>query len=358
MNKQYKIFIISSVIIVGIIGGIITSLYCNINYNKMLANNSKQKFNNKNRTVKTNTVLITTDELISEHLDKMKLLRDEEINQIETAKQSKIDAENESKIEAAKKLKETQKQNNSSAIQTVKVISSQYSYKSDTLSINIEPISQTNPNIKAWLCHIVIKSPEQLKSSFANGGIGTRSKVSSITENNRGILGINASAFSFDTNMPIGIVIKNGHIYQGGVGSPMCIKNDGTIFSPDTNVDAQTLINEGVKDTFNFGPVLINNGQRTVISNGNPSSNYPRTVIGQISPTEYWILVVDGKRGDYSIGYTPNQLQDIMLSKGVKYAYNLDGGGSSSLCFNGSLMNNPSDPGGERPVVDAIYFTD
>lgn len=96
-------------------------------------------------------------------------------------------------------------------------------------------------------------------------------------------------------------------------------------------------------------------GKATDLSNVKQNGPYPRTAIGQISPTKYVVVVADGKRFYYSVGFTPTELQNIFIEKGCKYAYNLDGGGSTSLYFNGRLINEPSD-GEERPVADILYF--
>ena len=66
------------------------------------------------------------------------------------------------------------------------------------------------------------------------------------------------------------------------------------------------------------------------------------------------IVIVEG-RMEGADGMTLNELQQIFLNLGCKTAYNLDGGGSTSLYFQGKLINTPSD-GSERSVVDMIYF--
>jgi exopolysaccharide biosynthesis protein len=44
----------------------------------------------------------------------------------------------------------------------------------------------------------------------------------------------------------------------------------------------------------------------------------------------------------------------VMRSLGARDALNLDGGGSTAMAVRGRRVNLPSDPGGERPVSDAI----
>ena len=67
------------------------------------------------------------------------------------------------------------------------------------------------------------------------------------------------------------------------------------------------------------------------------------------------MIVIDGRQNDWSIGVTLETLQDKLLELGVKEAYNLDGGGSSAMYYNGKILNQPSD-GKERPVVNNIVI--
>ena len=80
----------------------------------------------------------------------------------------------------------------------------------------------------------------------------------------------------------------------------------------------------------------------------------PRTAIGQLGPLHYLILVVDGRQ-DASQGMLFSELQDTFVSYGVISAYNLDGGGSSTLYYNGEVINSPCVEG-ERKVSDIIFF--
>ena len=65
-------------------------------------------------------------------------------------------------------------------------------------------------------------------------------------------------------------------------------------------------------------------------------------------------VVVDGRSEGYSRGATLPELAQIMLDLGAATAYNLDGGGSSTMYFNGSVINQPSNRG-ERATSDILY---
>lgn len=83
----------------------------------------------------------------------------------------------------------------------------------------------------------------------------------------------------------------------------------------------------------------------------------PRTAIGMISPLHYIVIVSEGRTDD-SVGLTLYQLAGIFKQEGCTVAYNLDGGGSSTLYFNGEVINTTTGGRGEseREVSDIVYF--
>ncbi len=67
-----------------------------------------------------------------------------------------------------------------------------------------------------------------------------------------------------------------------------------------------------------------------------------------------WVVVVDGRQPDYSVGMTLPELAALFEALGVEEAINLDGGGSSVMVVDGAKVSRPSDAAGERPVVNAL----
>ena len=120
------------------------------------------------------------------------------------------------------------------------------------------------------------------------------------------------------------------------------------------------MVKNGVVNLLAFGPTLVNNGKITVSSNsevGQSMASNPRTAIGIIDKNHYVIVVSDGRTSE-SQGLSLYQLAQVMKSYGVKTAYNLDGGGSSTLYLNGKVINKPTTNGtiSERAVSDIVYI--
>lgn len=80
----------------------------------------------------------------------------------------------------------------------------------------------------------------------------------------------------------------------------------------------------------------------------------PRTAVGQRADGRIVMVVVDGRRPGYSSGITNFELAQTMVRLGVVTASALDSGGSSTMAFEGQLLNRPSDRGGERYVSNAL----
>lgn len=74
--------------------------------------------------------------------------------------------------------------------------------------------------------------------------------------------------------------------------------------------------------------------------------------------TEPPFVVVDGRSRGYSRGMTLNEFADLFVELGASEAYNLDGGGSSTMYFNGRVVNQPSGKEKERGVSDILYVAE
>lgn len=114
-----------------------------------------------------------------------------------------------------------------------------------------------------------------------------------------------------------------------------------------------------VADAIGGGPVLVRDGQPVFqsLEAFSPSQllpRNPRTGVGQLADGRLVFVVVDGRRPGYSVGVTTFELAQIFVGLGAVRASALDSGGSSTMAFDGKLLNRPSDPGGARAVADGL----
>jgi exopolysaccharide biosynthesis protein len=105
-----------------------------------------------------------------------------------------------------------------------------------------------------------------------------------------------------------------------------------------------------------FGRRLVFESNQEKMPAGFATDKHPRTAVGLRADGTWVFVVVDGRQPTLSVGMNLNDLSDLLLSLDCVDALNLDGGGSSTLYYQGSIANSPSDTTKERPVSDAIVI--
>ena len=231
------------------------------------------------------------------------------------------------------------------------------SYMDDNISITISTVRKYETDI--YIADVVVSDISYLQTALANNQYGRNIKetTSTIAENNNAILAINGDFYGF---RDYGFVIRNGTLYrENGNGEALVINKDGTFEIVDeSSTSATELLNNNAGQALSFGPGLIDNSEIIVGVNeevGQAMNSNPRTAIGMISPLHYVFIVSDG-RTSQSEGLTLYELAEVMKDSGVSVGYNLDGGGSSTMYFNGKVVNNPVSKNGERKVSDIVYI--
>lgn len=235
-------------------------------------------------------------------------------------------------------------------------------YQNDQASIKLYGYNYENTSV--YVADIVVSSSEYIRTAFANDyyGKNVTAKTSSIAEQNNAVLAINGDYYGARES---GYVIRNGVVFRDVSDGQelMCVYADGTmrIVNSDSQ-SAQELVDQGVWQAFCFGPALIQNGQVDVAVNaevGKAMASNPRTAIGMVDSCHYVFVVSDGRTTE-SKGLSLYQLATFMQNIGVETAYNLDGGGSSTLYFDGQIINYPTTSGRsmkERGVSDIVYIS-
>ncbi|TXK19887.1 phosphodiester glycosidase family protein [Homoserinibacter sp. GY 40078] len=242
------------------------------------------------------------------------------------------------------------------------------SYTSDDASITISTVTtgSGSDTLTYYVADVELTDAMVLRSAFADDAFGTNitETTSEIAEANGAIFAINGDYYGFrDT----GIEIRNGVIYRDdGTREGLAFYTDGRVEVYDeTTTTADELLAAGVWNTLSFGPAIVEDGTvvdgiddvevDTNFGNHTIQGEQPRTAVGVIDENHLVFVVVDGRQEGYSRGATLTELADIMISLGATTAYNLDGGGSSTLYFGGEVVNSPSN-GGERGTSDILYI--
>ena len=231
-------------------------------------------------------------------------------------------------------------------------------YRSEDMDINIEHIVKEEPNLEMWIATIKIADSDQIKSAFAGGEFSQdiKKRTSVIAKDINAVLAIDGSAVGFNDN---GRIIRDGIIYRDSDldCEPLIIKENGDfVVYQYGEKTAQEILDLGGVETYDFGPTLIKDNEiLDIYGEWYKTVKDSRTVIGQKGPLEYVILVADG-RSEKSEGISLYDAALELKNKGCYIGYNLDGGGSSTIYFNGEVLNNPSDIIGERKISDILYF--
>ena len=228
-----------------------------------------------------------------------------------------------------------------------------------SVSVTTYRVNDTN----VYVADIILPSTEYLKTAFAQDTYGRKitASTSDMAAENDAIIAINGDYYGARES---GYVIRNGVLYRDTPSDRdvLCIYEDGhmEIIDP-SEVSAEELVNQGVWQAFSFGPGLLEDGEILVDENDeihHAMNSNPRTAIGVIDTNHYVFVVSDGRTSDND-GLTLYELAEFMESLGVTTAYNLDGGGSSTMVYQGEVINNPTTTGRdskERSVSDIVYI--
>jgi exopolysaccharide biosynthesis protein len=225
----------------------------------------------------------------------------------------------------------------------------------DTLRL----VNITGGRFKGYL--LEVPNPSRVKVATARDIQEIGDTVSTIALNNNAIAAINAGGF-YDPEgtgtgrLPWGIIIRGGKFLVGGdikdsidvVG----LTKTGMLVTGTHTIAEMKQMN--IAEAVTFGPSLIKNGRKLITKGDGGWGIAPRTAIGQRKDGTILFLVIDGRQPGYSIGATLLDVQNILYDAGAYTAANLDGGSSTTLFYNGKVINKPADMLGERMVPTAF----
>lgn len=237
-----------------------------------------------------------------------------------------------------------------------------WAYEDDSITVQIERKQQDK--FVYFAVDIQLTDPSQFTYAFSNERYGARTEaLSDIAERHSPLVAINGDYYSFHDN---GIIIRGGEVFRKNKSTRhlLVVEANGDLTvvtdrSGKQSVVATELLERGVLHTFEFGPELVRDSEAVKLNSSilRVGAGYlePRTAIGQLGPLHYLLIVVDGRSDGYSEGCDLPTLQQLFLDHGVETAFNLDGGGSTTLWFDGEVINQPAS-GDERKVSDIVMF--
>jgi exopolysaccharide biosynthesis protein len=251
-------------------------------------------------------------------------------------------------------------------------------YESDTLRITIEQwcYHYKNTNLRFFIADVYTTRPDQLQTAFGGEEYNlkpsqTSEATSAIAARHGAVLAVNGDYYNSEKDgfYKYGLVIRNGVLYRDKSTNyeMLEVMRDGSFRAIPkgayTEGSGEMHLNEGVVQCFDFGPILVNDGEITELPkkykiSTKDSIREPRTAIGWVDENHYIVIVADGRRkADHwsDLGMTLQELQEVFKERGAKVAYNMDGGGSATMILNGERVNKSSGSR-ERNVSDIIYF--
>lgn len=240
-----------------------------------------------------------------------------------------------------------------------------HSYDDGFTSIEISTMRMLDTDI--YIADVEITDPSLICTALAEGAFGRNltEPTSVIAERNGAIFAVNGDYYGFRST---GYVMRNGYLYRSVPAKDpdqedLVLYEDGSIdIVREADMTAEEIRDLGARDIFSFGPGLVMDGEITVSENDEVERaqvTNPRTAIGLLSPLHYLFVVSDG-RTDESVGLSLYELALLMKGLGCTTAYNLDGGGSSTMWFNGRVLNRPTTFGdkiAERSVSDIVFIS-
>ena len=235
-------------------------------------------------------------------------------------------------------------------------------YLDDSIELRLETLEQDG--VEYRIARINIAHPSQLRTATAGKpGSSKVALISSMAKKYNAVLAINANYYSNDP-VKTSFEYRMGEKIRNKFNSKKDLliideNGDFNLFLKSAEEDVQAFLDEGheIINAFTFGPALVKDGEMQTIDRDygyNPLGREPRMAIGQMSKLSYVIVLAEGRKKN-SQGVTQQELAQFMLDLGCEQAFNLDGGNSATMVFNGTYYQRKT-KANERAQSDMIYF--
>ncbi|MBP3415104.1 MAG: phosphodiester glycosidase family protein [Clostridia bacterium] len=230
-------------------------------------------------------------------------------------------------------------------------------------SISVKYWTERHYDSDVHFAEVKIKSPTQIRTMLSGGSYNSSERFvpNQLAQQINAVVAVNGDFYGYRAK---GYIIRQNVTYRTHtIGWDLLLIDDKGDFHivNDFALERSNILNDyHIVNTLHFGPSLIVDGKIKILSKKSGCGekwNYidsPRTAIGQLGELHYLLCVVEG-RSDTSRGMVMDELAKVMYEHDCLQAYNLDGGQSSTLVFNGKPMNKPL-WGGRRVMSDIVFF--
>lgn len=247
------------------------------------------------------------------------------------------------------------------------VIITENSYKSPEVSVTVTEhrVGEGARETVYYVADIYVAQIENFRTCIANNTYQDYSKANilDMAAEHNAIAAVNGDFYSYQFG---GVMVRNGELYRrDNIGYDICVLfMDGTMETyrhNEYNANVlDELIGRGIWQAWQFGPELMNDeGKADCSFNTSSAVQFanPRTAVGYFEPGHYCFLTADGRQDGYSYGLLLDEMAKIFEDMGCRAAYNLDGGGSAVMSFNGDYVNRQSN-GGDREISDLLLIAE
>jgi len=215
---------------------------------------------------------------------------------------------------------------------------------------------------------VAIYEPDRIQAVCTENLGVSGEYLTTMAEKNDALIAINGGGFN-DPNFnstggsPLGVTITNGELktkdssYKGAGGIIGFTKSNKLLLT--SKVSELEAKEKDLREAVTFGPFLIVNGKSSGVLGNGGWGTAPRTAIAQRTDGIVLFLVVDGRTASQP-GADMDDLIEILLRYGAYNAANLDGGTSSVLVVNNTIVNDPIDSAGAhktRPISTGFILT-
>ena len=234
------------------------------------------------------------------------------------------------------------------------VIREDGAYRDENLSLTLTTHAENG--VTYYVADFYLRHITGLRTAMASEEFttGVADSVINMARENDALLAVSGDYFGIRQR---GIVIRNGQIYRKTKAHQICVLYyDGTMETYSfADFDVDKAIAGGAWQAWDFGPALLDHEGKAITEfQTGISGENPRIGIGYFEPGHYCLVAVDGRQS-HSRGMTLVEMAGLFESLGCKRAYNLDGGHSAVMTYEGELFSSPS-KGEGRDISDIIYL--